>query len=267
MASEATHRPRSGAAYPEGTSPAILVAGRVSTDGLASGLLPLTNVVRTWQDRSCSACEHLWLVSSLVRETYATHTVAPGPYPNLDSNGAVISNRSAMRLRVMAGTSAGGDPEYEIDLGQAFEFYAERVTVGLLASQGTQEVITGTSRDPAFGLLFQSQVAVRLLRLEEHSSATEALLTETVYVARAEIATVRVPFGARRLTLYGEQAIFPVMRWIRNSSAAAPLLLGIVDWDPLRPRQEIDVPSASHLRINADLDTDRTFTLVWEISP
>lgn len=170
-----------------------------------------------------------------------------------------------MRLRIAAASSAGGDPPYIIDLGQAFEFYAESVEVELLAPQGSQAIGQGTVLPSAVGLLFQAEVGVRLLRLEEHSSAAAALLTDTIFVAQREEVDVPIPCGARRLTIYGETAISPVMRWIRN--AAAALAMGVVDWDPVRPRHEIDVPSASDLRISADDDTDRTFTFVWTISP
>ena len=42
--------------------------------------------------------------------------------------------------------------------------------------------------------------------------------------------------------------------------------IGVVAWDDDQPRNEIDVPSASHLRIEAH-PQPRVFTLVWTITP
>ena len=94
-----------------------------------------------------------------------------------------------------------------------------------------------------------------------------ALLTETVAIPGGQAHAQRVPAGAQRLTAYASPlATVPAWQWLRGDPAAPAVPLGTVAWSLDRPRTEVDVPSATHLRIDPD-PADRVFTLVWTIHP
>lgn len=205
------------------------------------------------------------MVGSQVAESYASG-VAPTAFPPIPGqNDPATSGRSVMHLRIKASTVAGGRP-FSIDIGQTIEFYAEGLTVELVAPQGTVVVNSQLGQPsalppPAIGLLFTSYIGLRLEKIETSRALPRALFTQTRYIAANETADLQVPTAAQRLTLYSESSVSPVMRWRRDI-----LDLGVVDWDPLRPRLEVDVPSATTLRILA-VPSTRLFTLVWTIVP
>lgn len=200
------------------------------------------------------------MVGSQVYEAYVADE-NPVAFPQVFGDGSPEPSQtsSVMHLVIIAGTTAGGRPIF-IDLGQSLEVYAKQITMRLVAPRGSVAWVD-TLPAAAAGLLFTSKVGVRALQIEESRSACTAIFTETRYIEPTVPLDVPVPPAARRLTIYPENATSPVMHWLRGN-----LLLGIVDWDPLRPRQEIDVPSASLLRIGAAVNA-RTFTLAWTIAP
>ncbi|MCA9707605.1 MAG: hypothetical protein KDK70_17265 [Myxococcales bacterium] len=256
--------PRLGAAFASRcTEPGVRVFGVVSTDGTAAGLLPLVARVGAWSSMGGQG-EHLWMVGSTVQERLAWAPVPVGP-SSLVGREAV--GRSVMRLRIVTSDSAGG-AVYTVDLGQSLEVVAASMQVELWAPQGSV-VLTGDDAQvvPQQGLLFESQCLVRLLRLEASRGACSALLTETMAIPGGQAHAQRVPAGARRLTAYASPlATVPAWQWLRGDPAAPAVPLGTVAWSLDRPRTEVDVPSATHLRIDPD-PADRVFTLVWTIHP
>ena len=272
-------RPRCAIGYPQCQAPGTVIVGRVSTDGAdpRAGLLPITAVPATWgQDsrpraldaiRDCTDREeYLWLLSSQVSESYSAGE-APVPYPPVPSaNDETVSGRSVMHLRVKASTAAGARP-FLVDLGQSIEFYAQGLNVELVAPLGSVSFTPSLGQAaalpaPAIGVLFTSFVGVRIEKIEASRSVASALFTQTVYVPAEQTTNLQIPTAAQRLTAYAETATTPVMRWVRGGV----IDLGRVDWDPLRPRLEIDVPSANTLRI-VSAAAARLFTLVWTIAP
>lgn len=254
--------PRLGAAFvSHRTAPGVHVFGVVSSDGTAAGLrLPITRVA-SWTTE-CGRPEHLWLVGSTVQEALRWAGVPMAP---LGVGGLDLARRSVMRLRVITTDSARGTI-YELDLGQSLELYAEALQLELWAPEGAV-ALRDDAPTPQQGLLFESQVLVRMLRLEASRGVSSALLTETIYVRGGQAHVQRVPSGARRLTAYASPlGIAPLWRWLRGDPAVMAVPLGTIAWSDDRPRMEIDVPSASHLRIEPDPAT-RVFTLVWTISP
>jgi hypothetical protein len=170
-----------------------------------------------------------------------------------------------MRLRITTTDSTRGTA-YEIDLGQSLELYAEALQVELLAPDGAV-ALTDHGTAPQQGLLFESHVLVRMLRLEASRGVSSALLTESFHVRGGEPHVQRVPAGARRLTAYASSlGLAPVWQWLRGDPATMAVPLGLVAWSSDRPRMEIDVPSATHLRIEPDAAA-RLYTLVWTITP
>ncbi|MCX4244212.1 hypothetical protein [Paraliomyxa miuraensis] len=254
--------PRLGAAYvSRRTAPGAAVFGVVSDDGTAAGLRPITETVSTWTTE-CRGGEHLWMVGSTVQEALRWAAVPIGP-PGV--GGLSLARRSVMRLRITTTDSARGTA-YELDLGQSLELYTEALHVALLAPEGSVLLDTGRPVAPQQGLLFQSQVLVRMMRLEASRGVASVLLTESFHVPAGRAHVQRVPAGARRLTAYASPLVAaPVFRWLRGDPPVMAVPLGLVAWSPDRPRMEIDVPSATHLRIEPDAAA-RLFTLVWTIT-
>ena len=180
--------------------------------------------------------------------------------------GDGLPTRSVMRLRILTTDTAKGS-ELLVDLGQSLELYAEAIRVELLAPTGSV-ALTDAAVAPREGLVFDAMCMVRLLRLEASRGARSALLTQTEAIPANEGRTIEVPPAARRLTIYAElPAPAPqTMRWLRGDPSTMSIGLGVVAWDGHRPRTEVDVPSASHLRIDAR-PQPRVFTLVWTINP
>ncbi|MCA9654691.1 MAG: hypothetical protein KC501_32550 [Myxococcales bacterium] len=237
------------------------VFGVASSDGTAAGLLPLTQRVHTWSSGHVGQ-EHLWLVGSTVRERQRWAAAPQGP----QSVGDGLPTRSGMRLRILTTDTAKGS-ELLVDLGQSVELYAEAIRVELLAPAGSV-ALTDTAVALREGLVFDAQCMVRMLRLEASRGARSALLTQTEAIPANEDRTLEVPPAARRLTIYTElPAPAPqTTRWLRGDPSTMAIGLGVIAWDGDRPRTEIDVPSASHLRIDAHPEP-RVFTLVWTIHP
>lgn len=254
--------PRLGAAYAsQRTSPGIRVFGVVSTDGTAAGLVPLITSVGSWTSEPYG-CEHLWMVGSTVHEQL---TWAPVPTGPSGTTGLDPARRSVMRLRITARGGAGINV-YEVDLGQSLELYAAGLQAELRAPAGSVE-LTGDDVEPRQGLLFESQCLLKTLRLEVSRGARSALLTETVHLPGGQAHVRRVPGGARRLTAYASpQVLPPVWQWHRGDPSVTAVPLGTIAWSLDCPRMEVDVPSATHLRIVPD-PADRVFTLVWTIRP
>lgn len=255
-------QPRLGAAFvSRRTAPGVHVFGVISSDGTAAGLRPTVTRVATWTTE-CGRPEHLWMVGSTVQEALRWAAVPVGP---LGVAGLDLARRSVMRLRIVTTDSARGTI-YELDLGQSLELYAEALQVELWAPEGAV-ALRDDAPVPQQGLLFESQVLVRMLRLEASRGAVSALLTETIYIPGGRAHVQRVPSGARRLTAYASPlGVAPLWRWLRGDPAVMAVPLGTIAWSDDRPRMEIDVPSATHLRIEPD-PAVRVFTLVWTISP
>jgi len=254
--------PRLGAAFvSHRTPPGVHVFGVVSSDGTAAGLRPTATRVASWTTEH-GRPEHLWMVGSTVQEALRWAVAPIGP---LGVGGLELARRSVMRLRIITTDSARGTT-YELDLGQSLELYAEALQVELWAPEGAV-VVRDDVAMPQQGLLFESQVLVRMLRLEASRGIASALLTETIYVGGGQAHVQRVPSGARRLTAYASPlGIAPLWQWLRGDPAVMAVPLGTIAWSDDRPRMEIAVPSATHLRIEPDPAT-RVFTLVWTISP
>ncbi|MCX4240200.1 cupin domain-containing protein [Paraliomyxa miuraensis] len=258
------HRdPRLGTAYvSRRTAPGAEVFGVVSDDGTAAGLRPITTRVGSWSSE-CPTGEHLWMVGSTVQEALRWSPAPAGP---AGVSGLDPSRRSVMRLRITTTDSARGTT-YEIDLGQSLELYAEALQVELWAPQGA--VLLGTQQPvaPQQGLLFESQALVRMMRLEVSRGACCALLTDSFYIPAGQPHVQRVPAGARRLTAYPSAlGLGSMWWWLRGDPATVAVPLGLVAWSSDRPRMEIDVPSAAHLRIDPAA-VARLFTIVWTITP
>ncbi|MEX1365183.1 MAG: hypothetical protein AB1Z98_18795 [Nannocystaceae bacterium] len=253
--------PRLGAAFASTRASAgVRAFGVVSSDGTAAGLLPLTARVGSWST-GCSRGEHLWMVGSTVLEQMWQAAAPEGPR---GVSGLDVGRRSVMRLRVSTTDSAGGT-QLELDVGQSLELYAEALQVDLLAPEGSVAV-SDAPVPPQQGLLFESRCMVRLLRLEASRGVASALLTETFYVFPGQSHVQRVTAAARRLTAYAEPlAAVPMWRWLRGDPATVAVPLGTVAWSTDRPRAEVDVPSASHLRLEPD-PAARVFTLVWTLT-
>ena len=257
-----SHRPKAGAAWPTcQTHAGVRVFGVASSDGTAAGLVPLTGRVQTWSSGPVGQ-EHLWLVGSTVRERLRWAAAPEGPR----TVGDDAPTRSVMRLRIQTSDTAKGH-ELLLDLGQSVELFAEAVHVELLAPAGSV-ALSNEAVAPRQGLLLDAMCMVRMLRLEGSRGATSALLTQTEAVPAGQGRTLEVPPGARRLTLYAElPAPTPqTLRWLRGDPATMAIPIGVVAWDGGQPRNESDVPSASHLRIEAH-PQPRVFTLVWTITP
>ncbi|MCH9681295.1 MAG: hypothetical protein K0V04_07675 [Deltaproteobacteria bacterium] len=259
-----THRhPRLGCAVASRrTPPGVRVFGVVSTDGTAGGLFPLSQRVFSWTTENHPS-EHLWMVGSAVEERLQFSAVPVGP-PELSEPN--VLRRSVMRLRIRTTDTAGGSV-YEVDLGQSLEVYAQALQVDLLAPRDSVTVVGGPVA-PQAGLVFASRCSLRMLALDVTRGARSALLTQTVFVPAGQPTVLEVPTAAARLTAYAETlAAPPVWRWLRGEPAPGTAVpLGQVAWTIDAPRLEVDVPSATHLRIEPAAGA-RTFTLVWTIAP
>lgn len=261
MTTSSLSMPRLGAAFASPRASAgVRAFGVVSSDGAAAGLRPPTTSLGSWST-GCVGAEHLWMIGSSVRERVWW---APAPEESQGVGNRDGGRRSVMRLRVSTTDSAGGTA-YELDLGQSLELYAQALQVKLLAPEGAV-VVTDVAVEPRRGLLFESRCMIRLLQLEASRGVSSALLTETIFVPSGAPHLHRVPSGARHLTAYVESPPdVPVMRWQWGDPSTA-ITLGTIAWPSNQPQTELDVPSASHLRIEA-AEEDRTFTFVWTVVP
>ena len=275
-----------GRAQVVSTRAGVHLFGALSSDGTAANLVPSSLAPKRWQsrgrdfDRSCEGeVERLYLINTSVLEVLREEIAGPvGPLSIEAMRAATTrSRRSLHRLRVLANGADESDI-FEIDLGQPLEFYAHSFDLELLSPAGVVAVPDNAaqSADTAQGTVYDSLIFAKGLAIEHTQGATEATLTDVVTVAAGVAATVPVPSRARSLeaTMTDTGAYPPDMFWVRGDPAIGvpgAITIGRVPWQTSGRREldELVVPNASHLQIDADLASgqDRVFTFTWRIRP
>lgn len=267
------------------TKAGVHLFGALSSDGTAANLVASTSEApKRWKSRCPDSddgneIERLFLVDSSVIEVLREEIAAPvGPLSIQDMRvAATRSRRSLHRLRVLAHGADESDI-FEIDLGQALEFYAHSFDLELLSPAGAVAIPDNAAESTATaqGTVYDSLIFAKGLAIEHSQGAREATLTDVVTVAAGVAATVPVPSRARLVeaTMTDTGAYPPDMFWMRGDPAIGTpgaIVIGRVPWQTSGRREldELIVPNASHLQIDADLASgqDRVFTFTWRIRP
>lgn len=217
-----------------------------------------------------SGHERLFLVStrtiSVIRNGTNLSPLQPSRIKGRSVAGGEYTERGVTPLVMELSRHLGGQVRYG-DLGQDHEVWATGVYASLLVPSTWAEVVNASDSSlQASGNVYDSIVQFSIQPIEVSRGGNAAwMYTQNVAVASDDPNLfLEIPPGARHAQVWersGTALASVSLEWIGSNIPGLPI--------PLTNAQSerVYVADATHMRFPSAVETDRQFTVVWEIWP
>lgn len=259
---------------------ALQYFGSIGSPGIST--FPLVDSVRNkeWtagtQTKTDAQAQRLWRVDSTVREVQ--RQVEQSPLTPLQTSFIERDggDRTLLKLAIRATQMGFDDRTFIIDAGYSLEMWAQSIVVQWL-SPPLVNAVADLGPEPrveaADAVALDGLLGVQILAIESPIGAAAPPLTFYRPVAAGSALTLKIPRGARDVTIYQTAAGAASAAWTWSygdpASFAPVWALGDLPFiTGLRRTPTLTLPpGATHIVSDIDLLTDRLFTIVWTIQP